>query len=99
MLKWLKKLEFSKSIIVWAMMISTICIFMYSIGFFFIQIVPSELITLIGTILTGTVIAYMAKAGIENVNKIKNNNLNTEESEVKTETKKNTTKKKSTTEE
>ena len=79
MFKWLKKLEFSKTIIVWSMTISTICILLYSIGFFFIKLVPSELVTLIGTILTGTVIAYMAKAGVENVNKIKNNNSNTEE--------------------
>lgn len=91
MFKWFKEMEFSKSIIVWAMILSTICIVGYSIGFFIIEKLPKELITLIGTILTGTVLGYMTKAGFENVNKIKQNTSDTLAEEEKT-TKKTTKK-------
>lgn len=91
MFKWLKEMEFSKSIIVWAMLLSTVCIIGYSVGFFIIEKLPKELITLIGTILTGTVLGYMTKAGFENVNKIKQNN--SEPTGEDTTSKKKTTKK------
>ena len=84
MAKKTKKLEFSKIIILWSMAISTICIFGYSIGYFVKGTTPDTLITLIGTILTGTVIAYMGKALVENVNKInKTNESNDKEKTTK----------------
>lgn len=84
MSKKTKKFEFSKIIILWAMAISTICILGYSIGYFIKGSTPDTLITLIGTILTGTVIAYMGKALVENVNKInKTNESNGEEKTIK----------------
>lgn len=84
MAKKTKKLEFSKIIILWSMAISTICILGYSIGYFVKGTTPDTLITLIGTILTGTVIAYMGKALVENVNKInKTNESNDEEKTTK----------------
>lgn len=73
-----KSLEFSKIIIIWAMAISTICILGYSVGYYIRGNTPDTLVTLIGTILTGTVIAYMGKALVENVNKIKGNSTDTE---------------------
>ena len=85
-----KTLEFSKIIIIWAMAISTICILGYSVGYYIKGNTPDTLVTLIGTILTGTVIAYMGKALVENVNKIKGNST-----DIETTTKK---KKSSTTE-
>ena len=74
-----KKIEFSKLIILWAMLISTICILGYSVGYYIKGETPDTLVTLIGTILTGTVIAYMGKALVENVNKIKGSTSDDEE--------------------
>lgn len=85
-----KKIEFSKIIIIWSMAISTICILGYSIGYYIKGNTPDTLVTLIGTILTGTVIAYMGKALVENVNKIKGNTIEYEEEEKSNKKKKKT---------
>lgn len=80
-----KKFEFSKIIIIWALIISTVCILAYSIGYYIFGSTPTELVTLIGTILTGTVLAYMSKALVENVNKIKTNSSNSKNTEKEKE--------------
>lgn len=85
-----KKIEFSKIIIIWSMAISTICILGYSIGYYIKGNTPDTLVTLIGTILTGTVIAYMGKALVENVNKIKGNTIEYEEEDKSNKKRKKT---------
>ena len=85
-----KKIEFSKIIIIWSMAISTICILGYSIGYYIKGNTPDTLVTLIGTILTGTVIAYMGKALVENANKIKGSTIEYEEEEKSNKKKKKT---------
>ena len=63
-------MEFSKIIVWWAIFIATACFFGFSVGYYKYGSVPVELINLVGTIVTGVIISYCAKAGVENSFKI-----------------------------
>lgn len=86
--KW-KKLEFHKKIVVWAMLVTTIFLVIATGGWYIKEIdPPSSLVDMVVVIITGVIISYAGKAGIENYQKIKNslnqvsNIETTEEEEV-----------------
>lgn len=76
--------EFSKQIVIWAMVVSTIYIFAVEIAYYKFKIEPPDNINgLIQTIITGVIISYAVKSGAENVTKIRTKN---KDSEVSVET-------------
>jgi hypothetical protein len=73
-----KHIEFSKKIVVWAMMVTTIFLIVSLGGYYILQMAASpELTNMVGLIVTGVIVSYAGKAGVENYQKIKNTNCNT----------------------
>jgi len=70
-----KKLDLSKKIVIWGMVITTAYIVMYVVSLISFNIfMPSDLTELIKVIVLGTTIPYAGKSGAENYRKIKNAN-------------------------
>lgn len=69
-----KKTEFSKIIVIWGMVITTIFLIIATIGFYVTGETPTELVSMVGLIVTGVVVSYAGKSGIENYQKIKQQN-------------------------
>ena len=69
-----KKTEFSKIIVIWGMVITTIFLIIATIGFYVTGETPTELVGMVGLIVTGVVVSYAGKSGIENYQKIKQQN-------------------------
>ena len=65
-------MEFSKKIVRWAVVIATIYIIV-ALAFYYLRAVDasSELNDLIGLIVTGVIVSYAGKSGLENFQKIK----------------------------
>jgi len=61
------KREFSKQIVLWAVSITTLYIVIAMFGFG-----SDSLTNLIGLIVTGVIVSYMGKSGVENYQKIRN---------------------------
>lgn len=61
------KREFSKQIVLWAIGLTTIYIVTAMFGFG-----NESLTNLVGLIVTGVIVSYMGKSGVENFQKIKN---------------------------
>ncbi len=64
-------MEFSKKIVVWAIVVTTVYIIMAIALYYLRGDVSSELTDLIGLIVTGVIVSYAGKAGLENYQKIK----------------------------
>jgi nucleoside diphosphate kinase len=65
-------LEFMKKIVRWAMQITTLYLAIAVFEYYAFHIKPNSLITnLITLIISGVIVAYAAKSGTENVQKIK----------------------------
>ena len=73
-----RHLEFSKKIVVWAMTVTTIFLLVSLAGFYLGKGVSPELVNMIGLIVTGVIVSYAGKSGVENYQKIKQNNQNVE---------------------
>ena len=75
-----KKMEFSKKIVVWSMVTTTIFLIISTIGFYITpdHATPTELVNMVGLIITGVIVSYAGKSGVENYQKIKNNNTERE---------------------
>lgn len=70
-----KSTEFSKKIVVWGMVITTIYIIAYIGCMVFYNVTPpTDLTDLIKAIVLGVIVTYAGKAGVENYQKIKNRN-------------------------
>jgi hypothetical protein len=61
------KREFSKQIVLWAISLTTIYIITAMFGFG-----NDSLSDLVGLIVTGVIVSYMGKSGVENFQKIRN---------------------------
>lgn len=68
----IKHMEFMKKIVVWAMIITTFFLIVLTTGFYITGTIPSEVVSLVGIIISGVIVSYSAKAGVENYGKIKN---------------------------
>lgn len=64
-------MEFSKEIVKWATWFTTLVTVLVTIGYYITGKMPTEVVTLTGSVTTGVIVAYCAKAGAENVQKIK----------------------------
>ena len=64
-------MEFSKKIILWAMRFTSMMTALITVLYYATGRMPEEIVALLGTVMTGVVISYAAKAGAENVQKIK----------------------------
>ena len=70
-------LEFIKKIVIWAMVLTTVFFIISLGGYYFLQIPASpELTNTIGLIVTGVIVSYAGKAGVENYQKIKGSQSN-----------------------
>jgi hypothetical protein len=64
-------MEFSKKIVVWAICVTTIYIIISLLLFYIKDEISPELTDLIAIIVTGVIVSYAGKAGVENYQKIK----------------------------
>lgn len=65
--------EFSKNIVIWAIWVTTLYIIAGMIEYYiFLRDVSDAITSLITIIVTGVIVSYAAKAGVENYSKIKN---------------------------
>ena len=64
-------MEFSKKIVVWAILATSGYIILSLVLFYLRGNVSSDLTDLMGMIVTGVIISYAGKAGLENYQKIK----------------------------
>lgn len=64
-------MEFSKKIVVWAILMTTGYMAMALLLYYVRGEVSSDLTDLIGLIVTGVIVSYAGKAGVENYQKIK----------------------------
>lgn len=69
-----KKTEFSKVIVIWGMVITTVFLIIATVGFYITGDTPTELVSMVGLIVTGVIVSYAAKSGTENFQKIKQQN-------------------------
>lgn len=76
----MKKIEFSKIIVIWAMAFVTLMSIILTIGFFVTGYTSSELINIVISIGVAVIVSYSTKATVENYNKIKNKENNNTES-------------------
>lgn len=67
-----RKLEFSKKIVIWAMILITIYLLVTLIGWYsFNMDSPSEITDMVKLIVSGVIVSYSVKAGAENYAKIR----------------------------
>lgn len=76
------KMEFIKKIVIWAINVTTIFLMIGTYGWYIHNIEPPEsLVNMVGLLITGVIVSYAGKSGVENYQKIKNSNgQNSEES-------------------
>lgn len=67
----MRKQEFSKIIVVWAMIFTTFFTAVLTFGYFWKGHISGELVGLVGTVITGVIVSYAAKSGVENYQKIR----------------------------
>lgn len=70
----MKKIDFSKKIVVWAIVYVTVATILWTGIYLLKGKVSTELVGLAGAVITGVIVSYSAKAGVENYQKIKTNN-------------------------
>jgi hypothetical protein len=68
------KTDFSKKVVVWGMSITSVFITIFTFFYYSAGKEPSaDLVGLVSIIITGVIVSYAGKAGLENFQKIKNN--------------------------
>ena len=74
--------SFSKKIVVWAIWYATISTLLWTGVYLIKGDVSMELVGLTGAVITGVIVSYSAKAGVENYQKIKTTNNEREENQL-----------------
>ena len=68
------KLDFSKKVVIWGMVTTTVSLVTFMYFYYLRGKEPSaDLVGLVSIIITGIIVSYAGKAGLENFQKIKNN--------------------------
>lgn len=77
-----QKMQFIKKIVVWAINVTTIFLLIAMYGWYGRGIEPPEsLVNMVVVLITGVIVSYAGKSGVENYQKIKNSGgQNSEES-------------------
>lgn len=73
-------MSFSKKIVIWAIWYTSLTSVLWTIVYLVKDKVSVELVGLTGAVITGVIVSYSAKAGVENYQKIKTSNKESEES-------------------
>lgn len=67
-------IDFSKKIVIWALWYTSISTILWTVVYLIKGDVSMELVGLTGAVITGVVVTYSSKAGVENYQKIKQQN-------------------------
>ena len=70
------KMQFIKKIVVWAISVTTVFLCIGTYGWYIQGIEPPEsLVNMVVVLITGVIVSYAGKSGVENYQKIKNNTI------------------------
>lgn len=69
------RMQFIKKIVIWAISVTTTFLCIGTYGWYIQGIEPPEsLVNMVGLLITGVIVSYAGKSGVENYQKIRNSN-------------------------